>query len=136
MFNDMYDTFNDVIFKYSFPFSFENRNQPYLEMIDRADDTWVSGVLFDLELDCDEELKDDEYLELSFYNFRYEKVVDIKSVIIVDNKARFEINSDVSEILLPDVYYYSLNIKKENEVVKELLQPNEKHFFYVKDKIC
>lgn len=136
MFNDMYDTFNDVIFKYSFPFSFKNRNQPYLEMIDRADDTWVSGVLFDLELDCDEKLKDDEYLELSFYNFRYEKVVDIKSVIIVDNKARFEINSDVSELLLPDVYYYSLNIKKENEVVKELLQPNEKHFFYVKDKIC
>ena len=132
----MYNTFNDVVFKYNFPFSFENRNQPYLEMIDRADDTWISGVLFDLELDCNEELKCDEYLELSFYNFRYEKVIDIKSVTIVNNKARFEINSYVSEILLPDVYYYSLNIKKENEIVKELLQPNEKHFFYVKDEIC
>ena len=40
MYNDMYNTFSDEIFEYSYPFSFKSQNQPYLEMIDKAEEVW------------------------------------------------------------------------------------------------
>ena len=92
MYNDMYDTFSDKTFEYSYPFSFQLQNQPYLEMIDKAEICWNFGDEVLLQIPLEVYLNTGEYLNLKIYNFRYEEILSTNSVIYQDNVLSYTVN--------------------------------------------
>ena len=133
MYNDMYDTFSDKTFEYSYPFSFLLQNQPYLEMIDKAEICWNFGDEVLLQIPLEVYLNTGEYLNLKIYNFRYEEILSTNSVIYQDNVLSYTVNKEESEnLFLPNIYFYSIEIYNNSEKVGVVKEPSSKNFFYVK----
>ncbi len=133
MYNDMYDTFSDKTFEYSYPFSFQLQNQPYLEMIDKAEICWNFGDEVLLQIPLEVYLNTGEYLNLKIYNFRYEEILNTDNVIYQDNVLSYTVNKEESEnLFLPNIYFYSIEIYNNSEKVGVVKEPISKNFFYVK----
>lgn len=133
MYNDMYETFSDRVFEYSYPFSFELRNQPYLEMIDKAEDSWAYGSQVDLSINVDIQLEDNQYIRLIFYNFRYEPIFDVNIHSCENGMLNYTIQQEDSEkIFLPNIYFYSLELYENEEKISTIREANSNNFFYVK----
>lgn len=133
MYNDMYDTFSDKTFEYSYPFSFQLQNQPYLEMIDKAEICWNFGDEVLLQIPLEVYLNTGEYLNLKIYNFRYEEILSTDNVIYQDNVLSYTVNKEESEnLFLPNIYFYSIEIYDNSEKVSVVKEPSSKNFFYVK----
>ena len=133
MYNDMYDTFSDKSFEYSYPFSFQLQNQPYLEMIDKAEICWNFGDEVLLQIPLEVYLNTGEYLNLKIYNFRYEEILSTDNVIYQDNVLSYTVTKEESEnLFLPNIYFYSIEIYNNSEKVGVVKEPSSKNFFYVK----
>ena len=133
MYNDMYDTFSDKTFEYSYPFSFLLQNQPYLEMIDKAEICWNFGDEVLLQIPLEVYLNTGDYLNLKIYNFRYEEILSTDNVIYQDNVLSYTVNKEESEnLFLPNIYFYSIEIHNNSEKVDVVKEPSSKNFFYVK----
>ena len=133
MYNDMYETFSDRMFEYSYPFSFELRNQPYLEMIDKAEDSWVYGSQVDLSINVDIQLEDNQYIKLIFYNFRYESIFDVDWYYCENGMLNYTIQQEDSEkIFLPNIYFYCVELYESEEKIRTIKEANSNNFFYVK----
>ena len=133
MYNDMYDTFSDKTFEYSYPFSFQLQNQPYLEMIDKAEICWNFGDEVLLQIPLEVYLNTGDYLNLKIYNFRYEEILSTDNVIYQDNVLSYTVNKEESEnLFLPNIYFYSIEIHNNSEKVSVVKEPSSKNFFYVK----
>ena len=133
MYNDMYDTFPDKKFEYSYPFSFKSQNQPYLEMIDKAEICWNFGDEVLLQIPLEVYLNTGDYLNLKIYNFRYEEILSTDNVIYQDNILSYTVNKEESEnLFLPNIYFYSIEIYNNSEKVGVVKEPSSKNFFYVK----
>lgn len=133
MYNDMYDTFSDKTFEYSYPFSFQLQNQPYLEMIDKAEICWNFGDEVLLQIPLEVYLNTGDYLNLKIYNFRYEEILSTDNVIYQDNILSYTVNKEESEnLFLPNIYFYSIEIHNNSEKVSVVKEPSSKNFFYVK----
>lgn len=133
MYNDMYDTFSDKTFEYSYPFSFQLQNQPYLEMIDKAEICWNFGDEVLLQIPLEVYLNTGDYLNLKIYNFRYEEILSTDNVIYQDNVLSYTVNKEESEnLFLPNIYFYSIEIYNNSEKVGVVKEPISKNFFYVK----
>ena len=133
MYNDMYDTFSDKTFEYSYPFSFQLQNQPYLEMIDKAEICWNFGDEVLLQIPLEVYLNTGDYLNLKIYNFRYEEILSTDNVIYQDNILSYTVNKEESEnLFLPNIYFYSIEIYNNSEKVGVVKEPISKNFFYVK----
>ena len=133
MYNDMYDTFSDKTFEYSYPFSFQLQNQPYLEMIDKAEICWNFGDEVLLQIPLEVYLNTGDYLNLKIYNFRYEEILSTDNVIYQDNVLSYTVNKEESEnLFLPNIYFYSIEIHNNSEKVGVVKEPISKNFFYVK----
>ena len=133
MYNDMYDTFSDKTFEYSYPFSFQLQNQPYLEMINKAEICWNFGEEVLLQIPLEVYLNTGEYLNLKIYNFRYEEILSTNSVTYQDNVLSYTVNKKESEnLFLPNIYFYSIEIYNNSEKVGVVKEPSSKNFFYVK----
>ena len=124
MYNDMYDTFSDKTFEYSYPFSFQLQNQPYLEMIDKAEICWNFGDEVLLQIPLEVYLNTGDYLNLKIYNFRYEEIFSDT----VDSSAYFRYYVDKDELrnlLIPGNYSMSVTlIDEENNIRETLLDSN------------
>ena len=119
----MYDTFSDKTFEYSYPFSFQLQNQPYLEMIDKAEICWNFGDEILLQIPLEVYLNTGEYLNLKIYNFRYEEILSTDNVIYQDNLLSYVVNKEESEnLFLPNIYFYSIEIYNNSETLEEYLQ--------------
>lgn len=137
MFNDMYDTFDNVSFNYNFPFSFELRNKPYLEMIDKAYDSWNYSAVTDITFEIDDVDVETDYLKLTLYNYRYEEVLSVVSTDIDNNTVTFTLNSENSEILIPNIYLFSVELFDNDDNLKRVvINQSEDNFFYVRDELC
>lgn len=133
MYNDMYNTFSDKTFEYSYPFSFQLQNQPYLEMIDKAEICWNFGDEVLLQIPLEVYLNTGDYLNLKIYNFRYEEILSTDNVIYQDNVLSYTVNKEESEnLFLPNIYFYSIEIYNNSEKVGVVKEPISKNFFYVK----
>ena len=133
MYNDMYNTFSDKTFEYSYPFSFQLQNQPYLEMIDKAEICWNFGDEVLLQIPLEVYLNTGDYLNLKIYNFRYEEILSTDNVIYQDNILSYTVNKEESEnLFLPNIYFYSIEIYNNAEKVGVVEEPISKNFFYVK----
>ena len=133
MYNDMYNTFSDETFEYSYPFSFKLQNQPYLEMIDKAEICWNFGDEVLLQIPLEVYLNTGDYLNLKIYNFRYEEILSTNSVIYQDNVLSYTVNKEESEnLFLPNIYFYSIEIHNNSEKIGVVKEPSSKNFFYVK----
>ena len=133
MYNDMYDTFSDKTFEYSYPFSFQLQNQPYLEMIDKAEICWNFGDEVLLQIPLEVYLNTGDYLNLKIYNFRYEEILSTDNVIYQDNVLSYTVNKEESEnLFLPNIYFYSIEIHNNSEKVGVVKELSSKNFFYVK----
>ena len=133
MYNDMYDTFSDKTFEYSYPFSFQLQNQPYLERIDKAEICWNFGDEVLLQIPLEVYLNTGDYLNLKIYNFRYEEILSTDNVIYQDNVLSYTVNKEESEnLFLPNIYFYSIEIYNNSEKVGVVKEPSSKNFFYVK----
>ena len=133
MYNDMYDTFSDKTFEYSYPFSFLLQNQPYLEMIDKAEICWNFGDEVLLQIPLEVYLNTGDYLNLKIYNFRYEEILSTDNVIYQDNVLSYTVNKEESEnLFLPNIYFYSIEIHNNSEKVGVVKELSSKNFFYVK----
>ena len=129
----MYETFSDRVFEYSYPFSFELRNQPYLEMIDKAEDSWAYGSQVDLLINVDVKLKENQYIKLTFYNFRYESIFDVDIYYCENGMLNYTIQQEDSEkIFLPNIYFYSVELYESEEKIRTIKEANSNNFFYVK----
>ena len=129
----MYNTFSDKTFEYSYPFSFQLQNQPYLEMIDRAEICWNFGDEVLLQIPLEVYLNTGDYLNLKIYNFRYEEILSTDNVIYQDNILSYTVNKEESEnLFLPNIYFYSIEIYNNAEKVGVVEEPISKNFFYVK----
>ena len=134
MYNDMYNTFSDETFEYSYPFSFKSQNQPYLEMIDKAEEVWdynYDNIWEEkiLKFKLDRDISDDEIVKLTIYNFRYEKVLDKYSSEINNNYICYKLSPEELILLVPNIYFYSLEVYKKTELLQEV---DSTHFLYVK----
>ena len=134
MYNDMYDTFPDKKFEYSYPFSFKSQNQPYLEMIDKAEEVWdynYDNIWEEkiLKFKLDRDISDDEIVKLTIYNFRYEKVLDKYSSEINNNDICYKLSPEELTVLVHNIYFYSLKVYKKTELLQEV---DSTHFLYVK----
>ena len=133
MYNDMYETFSDRMFEYSYPFSFELRNQPYLEMIDEAEDSWDYGSQVDISINVGVQLEDNQYIKLTFYNFRYESIFDVDLYYCENGMLNYTIQQEDSEkIFLPNIYFYSVELYESEEKIRTIKEANSNNFFYVK----
>ena len=133
MYNDMYETFSDRMFEYSYPFSFELRNQPYLEMIDEAEDSWDYGSQVDISINVGVQLEDNQHIKLTFYNFRYESIFDVDLYYCENGMLNYTIQQEDSEkIFLPNIYFYSVELYENKEKIRTIKEPSSKNFFYVK----
>ena len=129
----MYNTFSDKTFEYSYPFSFQLQNQPYLEMIDKAEICWNFGDEVLLQIPLEVYLNTGDYLNLKIYNFRYEEILSTDNVIYQDNVLSYTVNKEESEnLFLPNIYFYSIEIYNNSEKVGVVKEPISKNFFYVK----
>lgn len=125
-YNDMYNDFWCCNIPYDFPYSFEERNKIYLQGKQIPYWIWNVGdnttMKFDLEKlwtecpCCPEMSLDDidpnEYcLEITFYNFRYEKI--LQELLPFSKTPEFEITVDMSKDVFSSagVYYCSLVLK-------------------------
>ena len=134
MYNDMYNTFSDETFEYSYPFSFKSQNQPYLEMIDKAEEVWdynYDNICEEkiLKFKLDKDISDDKIVKLTIYNFRYEKVLDKYSSEINNNYICYKLSPEELTLLVPNIYFYSLEVYKKTELLQEV---DSTHFLYVK----
>ena len=133
MYNDMYETFSDGMFEYSYPFSFELRNQPYLEMIDEAEDSWDYGSQVDISINVGVQLEDNQHIKLTFYNFRYESIFDVDLYYCENGMLNYTIQQEDSEkIFLPNIYFYSVELYESEEKIRTIKEANSNNFFYVK----
>ena len=133
MYNDMYETFSDRMFEYSYPFSFELRNQPYLEMIDEAEDSWDYGSQVDISINVGVQLEDNQHIKLTFYNFRYESIFDVDLYYCENGMLNYTIQQEDSEkIFLPNIYFYSVELYESEEKIRTIKEANSNNFFYVK----
>lgn len=133
MYNDMYETFSDRVFEYSYPFSFELRNQPYLEMIDKAEDSWAYGSQVDISINVSIQLEYNQYIKLTFYNFRYEPIFDADIHSCENGVLNYTIQqADSEKIFLPNIYFYSVELYENEEKISTLKEVNSSNFFYVK----
>ena len=133
MYNDMYETFSDRMFEYSYPFSFELRNQPYLEMIDKAEDSWNYGSQVDISINVGVQLEDNQHIKLTFYNFRYESIFDVDLYYCENGMLNYTIQQEDSEkIFLPNIYFYSVELYESEEKIRTIKEANSNNFFYVK----
>ena len=133
MYNDMYETFSDRVFEYSYPFSFELRNQPYLEMIDEAEDSWDYGSQVDISINVGVQLEDNQHIKLTFYNFRYESIFDVDIYYCENGMLNYTIQQEDSEkIFLPNIYFYSVELYESEEKIRTIKEANSNNFFYVK----
>ena len=133
MYNDMYETFSDRMFEYSYPFSFELRNQPYLEMIDEAEDSWDYGSQVDISINVGVQLEDNQHIKLTFYNFRYESIFDVDIYYCENGMLNYTIQQEDSEkIFLPNIYFYSVELYESEEKIRTIKEANSNNFFYVK----
>ena len=133
MYNDMYETFSDRMFEYSYPFSFELRNQPYLEMIDKAEDSWDYGSQVDISINVGVQLEDNQHIKLTFYNFRYESIFDVDIYYCENGMLNYTIQQEDSEkIFLPNIYFYSVELYESEEKIRTIKEVNSNNFFYVK----
>ena len=133
MYNDMYETFSDRMFEYSYPFSFELRNQPYLEMIDKAEDSWDYGSQVDISINVGVQLEDNQHIKLTFYNFRYESIFDVDLYYCENGMLNYTIQQEDSEkIFLPNIYFYSVELYESEEKIRTIKEANSNNFFYVK----
>ena len=134
MYNDMYNTFSDETFEYSYPFSFKSQNQPYLEMIDKGEEVWdynYDNICEEkiLKFKLDKDISDDKIVKLTIYNFRYEKVLDKYSSEINNNYICYKLSPEELTLLVPNIYFYSLEVYKKTELLQEV---DSTHFLYVK----
>lgn len=133
MYNDMYETFSDRMFEYSYPFSFELRNQPYLEMVDKAEDSWDYGSQVDISINVGVHLEDNQHIKLTFYNFRYESIFDVDIYYCENGMLNYTIQQEDSEkIFLPNIYFYSVELYEGEEKIRTIKEANSNNFFYVK----
>ena len=133
MYNDMYETFSDRMFEYSYPFSFELRNQPYLEMVDKAEDSWDYGSQVDISINVGVQLEDNQHIKLTFYNFRYESIFDVDIYYCENGMLNYTIQQEDSEkIFLPNIYFYSVELYESEEKIRTIKEANSNNFFYVK----
>lgn len=133
MYNDMYETFSDRMFEYSYPFSFELRNQPYLEMVDKAEDSWGYGSQVDISINVGVQLEDNQHIKLTFYNFRYESIFDVDLYYCENGMLNYTIQQEDSEkIFLPNIYFYSVELYESEEKIRTIKEANSNNFFYVK----
>ena len=133
MYNDMYETFSDRMFEYSYPFSFELRNQPYLEMIDKAEDSWDYGSQVDISINVGVQLENNQHIKLTFYNFRYESIFDVDIYSCENGMLNYTIQQEDSEkIFLPNIYFYSVELYESEEKIRTIKEANSNNFFYVK----
>lgn len=133
MYNDMYETFSDRMFEYSYPFSFELRNQPYLEMVDKAEDSWDYGSQVDISINVGVHLEDNQHIKLTFYNFRYESIFDVDIYYCENGMLNYTIQQEDSEkIFLPNIYFYSVELYESEEKIRTIKEANSNNFFYVK----
>ena len=133
MYNDMYDTFSDKTFEYSYPFSFQLQNQPYLEMIDKAEDSWDYGSQVDISINVGVQLEDNQHIKLTFYNFRYESIFDVDLYYCENGMLNYTIQQEDSEkIFLPNIYFYSVELYESEEKIRTIKEANSNNFFYVK----
>ena len=133
MYNDMYDTFSDKTFEYSYPFSFQLQNQPYLEMIDKAEDSWDYGSQVDISINVGVQLEDNQHIKLTFYNFRYESIFDVDLYYCENGMINYTIQQEDSEkIFLPNIYFYSVELYESEEKIRTIKEANSNNFFYVK----
>ena len=133
MYNDMYETFSDRMSEYSYPFSFESRNQPYLEMIDKAEDSWDYGSQVDISINVGVQLEDNQHIKLTFYNFRYESIFDVDIYYCENGMLNYTIQQEDSEkIFLPNIYFYSVELYESEEKIRTIKEANSNNFFYVK----
>lgn len=133
MYNDMYETFSDRMFEYSYPFSFELRNQPYLEIVDEAEDSWDYGSQVDISINVGVQLEDNQHIKLTFYNFRYESIFDVDIYYCENGMLNYTIQQEDSEkIFLPNIYFYSVELYESEEKIRTIKEANSNNFFYVK----
>ena len=133
MYNDMYETFSDRMFEYSYPFSFELRNQPYLEMIYEAEDSWDYGSQVDISINVGVQLEDNQHIKLTFYNFRYESIFNVDIYYCENGMLNYTIQQEDSEkIFLPNIYFYSVGLYESEEKIRTIKEANSNNFFYVK----
>ena len=133
MYNDMYETFSDRMFEYSYPFSFELRNQPYLEMIDKAENSWDYGSQVNISINVGVQLEDNQHIKLTFYNFRYESIFDVDIYYCENGMLNYTIQQEDSEkIFLPNIYFYSVELYESEEKIRTIKEANSNNFFYVK----
>ena len=130
----MYNTFSDETFEYSYPFSFLLQNQPYLEMIDKAEEVWdynYDNIWEEkiLKFKLDKDISDDKIVKLAIYNFRQEKVLDKYSSEINNNYICYKLSPEELTLLVPNIYFYSLEVYRKTELLQEV---DSTHFLYVK----
>ena len=89
---------------------------------------WYYGDIINLEFTIEGNVTDEEFLSdkkvvVTLYNFRYqvidEKVFDGNSVIT------YEIDSELSQKIIPGVYYCSLKIIQDTTTIYTLFGPND-----------
>ena len=129
MYEDMYKDYSNECFKYSYPYSFDERNKKYLQFWPPVNAWWYYGETITLDLKVTDKehyaTLDGNQIILTFYNFRKEPILeetfDAEAVEVVDNDfiLKYFIDEETSQdICKRDVYYCGIALKStEDEVV-------------------
>lgn len=128
MYNDMYNTFDNVCLQYDYPISFNCRNKDYLRPNNCFRGSWSYGDSVELSFNLREFDSDDEdYFENSivrivFYNFRmepvYEQSHDSYELAETDfRKLIIDIDCETSkDIFLKGTYFFSVQLINGNKI--------------------
>ena len=128
MYNDMYNTFNNVCLQYNYPISFKYGNKDYLRPNNEFRDSWVYGDTIQLNFNFkksnfdDKNYLDDSTIKVTFYNFRmepiYEQIYESHEILKKDSR-KLSINIDCNtskEIFLKGTYFFSIQFLKDDKV--------------------
>lgn len=142
MYEDMYKDYSGKCLPYSYPISFDLRNKSYLWLNEPIRVKWYYGdyvpMTFKLcDKDPDDEQSIPEYLEnktieLTFYNFRKEEVLNVEFVpndVLSDEEVyyiEYTIDSETSAKLFSrGIYYCGMTLVDENNDVETILYYNK-----------
>lgn len=128
MYNDMYNTFDNVYLQYDYPISFKCRNKDYLRPNNEYRGSWVYGDSVQLSFNFKEfDFDDEDYfdncnIKITFYNFRmepiYEQLHNSYELSKDDfRKLLIDIDANTSkDIFLKGVYFFGIQLFKDDKV--------------------
>lgn len=144
----MYETFDHIDLKYSFPISFKKRNKLYLRPRHPVAFSWNYGDTIDLvfvlsekDAELDENFLIGKQVVIGFYNFRreliYERtfVENAPEINLGEETFTVSLSADVSKSIFKKGSYFCKvtleDIEEENRKIQTIL-PEGIYIFYVK----